>query len=305
MMVLLNILKIIGIILLCVLLLILLLLLLLLFVPIRYRLKAVRKAQEDAVMRGEVKITWFLHLISASFRYPEAAYLKVRIFGIPIFSTEKKADDKADDKADMASEEGKENTQQKDTDNSDSAREEEKTKNVSNIVDEDIEKKLEEKLQKEEEEPTIIRFFKKLLEKLINIKYTILKICDKIRHVIKNIRYYVAVVRSNCFQRAFSLCRTEVFSLLKSIMPRKIKGDFLIGTGDPASTAQVLAIHGMLYPIVGNNINITPDFENTVIEGDLLIKGKITIFKALKTAIKVYFNQDVSKVLRLLKREAA
>ena len=132
-----------------------------------------------------------------------------------------------------------------------------------------------------------------------------MQICDKIKHVISNIRYYLAVIQSNCFKRAFSLCKTEVFSLIKSILPRRIKGTFLVGTGDPASTAQILAVHGMLYPIIGNHITITPDFENAVIEGDLLVKGRITVFKALKTAIKVYFNKDVRKVLRLLKREAA
>lgn len=308
MIVLLNILKIIGIILLCILSFILVLLLLILFVPVRYRLKAVRKEQDDAMVHADAKVTWLLHLLSVSFRYPEAAYLKVRVFGIPVYSTEKKEQDKTEqDKNEQ--DKSEQSGQELDRVKSDEAKQkeitEEKAVEKQEEKQEELEKLLEEKIKEDEEEPTLIRFLKKLLEKLINIKYTILQICDKIKHIVKNVRYYVAIMKSNCFQRAFSLCKEEVFSLIKSIMPRKLKGSFLIGTGDPASTAQILAVHGMLYPFIGNHITIVPDFENTVIEGDLFIKGRITVFKILKTAVKVYFNKDVRKVLRLLKREAA
>lgn len=313
MIVLLNILKIIGIILLCILSFILVLLLLILFVPVRYRLKVVRKEQDDAIVHADAKVTWLLHLLSASFRYPEAAYLKVRVFGIPVYSTEKKEQDKTEqdkNEQDKSEQNGHELARVK----ADEAKQKDKTEEKAEgkavekkeeKQDEELEKLLEEKLKEDEEEPTLIRFIKKLLEKLIKIKYTILQICDKIKHIVKNLRYYVAIMKSDCFQRAFSLCKEEVFSLIKSIMPRKLKGSFLIGTGDPASTAQILAVHGMLYPFIGNHITIVPDFENTVIEGDLFIKGRITVFKILKTAVKVYFNKDVRKVLRLLKREAA
>lgn len=313
MIVFLNILKIIGIILLCILGLILLLLLLVLFVPIRYRVKTIRKLTDDAAVRANVKITWLLHAVSVSFRYPEAAYVKVCILGISVYSTGKKengenrktkeaVNDTSNDRVD----ETIQNTIEEKV-VSEKIKQEDENKNIdiAERIDENLEEMLEYKLNQEEEDPTIIRFFKKLIQKLKNIKYTILQICDKIKHVISNIRYYLAVIQSNCFKRAFSLCKTEVFSLIKSILPRRIKGTFLVGTGDPASTAQILAVHGMLYPIIGNHITITLDFENAVIEGDLLVKGRITVFKALKTAIKVYFNKDVRKVLRLLKREAA
>ena len=93
--------------------------------------------------------------------------------------------------------------------------------------------------------------------------------------------------------------------MLKSISPRKIRGSVLIGTGDPASTGQILAVYGMLYPLLGYHIDIVPDFEQQIIEGDLYVKGKITVFKALKTAWIVYFNKDLRRLIKLLKREAA
>ena len=169
----------------------------------------------------------------------------------------------------------------------------------------ELESELEQKLSEEEDIPTIKKFIQKLFNIVKNIKYTILKLYDKIKKIIKDILYYIAVLKSNCFQRAYAVCKTEIYLLVKSICPRKITGNFVVGTGDPASTAQILAIHGMLYPFIGNHINITPDFENSIFEGDLFIKGKITVVKLLRTAIKIYFNRDIRKVIRLLKREAA
>ena len=78
----------------------------------------------------------------------------------------------------------------------------------------------------------------------------------------------------------------------------------MIGTGDPASTGQVIAIYGILYPLLGNHIDIIPDFEQQIVEGDLLIKGKITLFRLVKTAWIVYFNKDLRRLIKLLKREA-
>ena len=53
----------------------------------------------------------------------------------------------------------------------------------------------------------------------------------------------------------------------------------------------------------------TIDFENTtienqIVEGELLVKGRITVFKALKMALVVFFNKDVRRLIKLLKREA-
>jgi len=190
------------------------------------------------MVHADAKVTWLLHLLSVSFRYPEAAYLKVRVFGIPVYSTEKKEQDKTEqDKNEQ--DKSEQNGQELDRVKADEAKQKDKTeeKTEEKAVEkqeekqEELEKLLEEKIKEDEEEPTLIRFLKKLLEKLIKIKYTILQICDKIKHIVKNVRYYVAIMKSNCFQRAFSLCKEEVFSLIKSIMPRKLKGNFLIGTG--------------------------------------------------------------------------
>lgn len=320
--VLLMILKVLGMILLILLGTILTLILLVLFVPVRYRIMVHRKTHEEVPVSVKLKATWFLHVLNAAFSYPEAAFLRIRIFCFTIFRSDKTQEPETFDqkkekngekpeKVSRKKEPGKKDLEEKppeektlppkllqkepahEKDSSDQAQ---TTDSREEAGDEKHKKGMISKL---------LEFIRKLWAAIRNIKYTILKICDKIKHIVKNIQYYRKIIQSDTFKRTWTVCSGQVFSLLKSVSPRKIQGNLLIGTGDPASTGQVLAIYGMLYPLLGNHIDIVPDFEQQIIEGDLYVKGRITVFKALKTAWIIYFNKDLRRLIKLLKREAA
>lgn len=290
----LTILKIIGIVLLSLLLLLVTVLLLILFVPVRYRVSGFRKQGDEVPVNVALKVTWFLHIVNVAFRYPEEAFIKVRLFCFTIFSTDKEQT-------------SKKKKEQKDL-SEEAIDKEEKPKTVTAGEETDhLEEELKEKEEafEKEDDPKISNFIKKLFSILKNIKYTICQIYGKIKHSIKNIRYYIRILKSDTFKRAWSFCSREVFILLKSILPRKFSADFVVGTGDPASTAQILSIQGILYPLVGDHINITPDFEHSIVEGNFFVKGKITVWRILLIAVRVYFNRDLRRVIRLFKKEAA
>lgn len=298
----LAILKILGIIILILLGVILTIVLLVLFVPIRYRITVHRKTDEEVPIVAEIKATWFFHILNIAFSYPAAAYVRVRVFCFTIFRSDKPSSEEKG-KVDVPEDNITQTPEEQNTKKQESSEEiaVETTKKAS-------EKTSEKEIEKEaetEESNKIWEFFRKLWDAIKNIKYTIQRICDKIKHIVNNIRYYTEILKSNTFRRAWTICSGQVFSLLKSLAPRKIQGKLLIGTGDPASTGQVLAVYGMLYPLLGNHIDIIPDFEQAILECDLLIKGRITIFKALKTAWIVFFNRDLRRLIRLLKREAS
>lgn len=315
--VLLTILKVLGIIILILLGTILTVILLVLFVPVRYRIMVHRKTQEETPVSVKLKVTWLLHAVNAAFSYPEAAFVRVRIFCFTIFRS-----DKAKDR-DTATGEDKEKEQKPPSAKPPSTKhllQEPVSEKGSGKPEENISDRKPEVHEKQTENDKaqnvsgkkkagilskLLEFIKKLWSVIKNIKYTILKICDKIKHIVKNIQYYIKILQSDTFKRAWTVCSGQVFSLLKSISPRKIEGSLLIGTGDPASTGKVLAVYGMLYPLLGNHIDIVPDFEQQIVEGDLYVKGKITVFKALKTAWIVYFNKDLRRLIKLFKREAA
>lgn len=342
-MVILTILKIIGIILLVALGLILFLLLLVLFVPIRYRIDASKDAEGEQQIHALIKVTWLLHLLNIRFLYPEEAYLRVRIACFTLFRSDQPTKEAASSKKNAAAEKKKE-SEAKTVKTSKASREAEDTLLATEDVegsgeqpqtmDEDgwspIDKtqiKPDEKTEapknqtenathtETDSEESISKWellrekilwcIRKIWKLLKNIRYTIQSIYDNIRNIIHHIRYYYRVLQSELFDRTWEKYSKEVLCLLKRIAPRKIKGYLHIGMEDPATTGQILGYYGMLYPLIGEHIDVVPDFEHVILEGTLKIRGNITLFQAVRIACTIYFDKDLQKLIRLLKREVA
>lgn len=350
--ILLLILKIIGIVLLVILGTLLLGIACALFVPVRYRIEAVRKEGEgEPPVLVRVKVTWLLHLINLLVRFDGELFVRARIFIITVFRMPKKErrfrkpekEEKAKKKRGQKKEEkskqsktGEESgpSQEKMTDAAGASESDESR--MSRIQDDVISKEYfdkdveirrpdgEEWDEAEEPEesaeaqkkpgfldklralPKILRtLFAKIRGLFENIQYTISSFCDKIRSVSDTIEYYRVIVEGEPFKRSFALCSGELLKIFKSLKPRKLEASLIVGMDDPAATGEILAVCGMLYPIIGGHVDVRGDFENKRLEGQLLIVGKLRMFTFLRTAVKVYFNKDIRKLYRLLKKEAA
>lgn len=278
--VLLLILKILGIVLLVLLGILLALLLIVLFVPVRYQGSGYREEGDPVPVHVQLKVTWLLHLVRVSFIYPEEAFLKVKVLFFQILPAKEKKK-KASNKKEAGS------------DVRDTASDQ-KISDEGNAADEDG----------GDDRRTLSDFVRKLFSAVRNIKYTIRKIYDKINHIIHNIRYYIKILQTESFKRAFVLCREQLLRLMKIVLPRKVSGTFTIGMEDPAATGQILSIYGILYPLIGDSITVIPDFEKPVMEGSFRFKGKITAFTLIRIAAKIYFDKDLKRVICLFKKEA-
>lgn len=139
-----------------------------------------------------------------------------------------------------------------------------------------------------------------------NIQYTISNFCDKIKSALDNIQYYREVMESDSFKQSMELCKGELGYVFRKLKPDKFEADLNIGMEDPATMGQILAVYGMLYPLIGQHIRLVADFESesTHIEGRLDIRGRIRTFTFLRVLIRVYMNKDIRKLIKLLKKEA-
>ena len=290
--VLLLILKILGIVLLVLLGILLALLLIVLFVPVRYQGSGYRKEGDPVPVHVQLKVTWLLHLVRVSFIYPEEAFLKVKILFFQILPAKEKKK-KASNKKEADGKKPKTDKKEVGSDVSDTASDQ-KISDEGNAADEDG----------GDDRRTLSDFVRKLFFAIRNIKYTIRKIYDKINHIIHNIRYYIKILQTESFKRAFALCREQLLRLMKIVLPRKVSGTFTIGMEDPAATGQILSIYGILYPLIGDSITVIPDFEKPVMEGSFRFKGKITAFTLIRIAAKIYFDKDLKRVICLFKKEA-
>ena len=304
------ILKIIGIILLAAIAFILLAVLVVLFVPIRYQV-SIERTEEDGAPPISVQgsVFWLLHLINVRFHYPEKPMLRARIalrtiFVYPQESTDSATSKKRKKKKTTVSEAsrdkspsiaadpgrlpaGQEQQNQAETDG------EEQTGQKKSIL---------QKLRSFVER--IIEFWNRLKQILSNIQYTIRRLCDKIKDILHNIQYYREVFESDVFQQSFALCRGELGYALRHLKPTKLKADWIIGTGDPVLNSDILAVYGVCYPLVGQNVRIVADYDAKHIEGTALIKGRIRLFALVRVAWRIYFNKNIRTLIRLLKKEA-
>lgn len=81
--------------------------------------------------------------------------------------------------------------------------------------------------------------------------------------------------------------------ILKHIKPTKLKLELQLGTGEPCSTGQVLGILGILYGCYGEGVQINPDFEHAILQGTIMVKGRIRLGSLLIIGIKLLLNKEI------------
>ncbi len=326
--ILLLILKIIGIVLGALLGIILLGIVLVLFVPVRYRAEVMRTESGDSppvVVRA--KAGWLLHIVNIRVDYPADVWLRVRILFFTIFKMPKQEKEKAEKKkpdkkrsAKTKPEKTKSEKVKPEKAKPETAKPAEEPEKPAETVKTDDAAALEmtgpqqfsaDETAEEGADGKKRRGIKfslkglwiKICKFFQNIWYTLTGICDKIKTIWKNIEYYTGILQSDTFKRSFALCKDELRQIFAYLKPRKLQADLVIGLDDPAATAKILSYYGILYPFVGNHVNIVPDFDRKRLEGSVLVKGKIKMFTFLKAAIRIYFNKDIKRLIKLFMKE--
>ena len=320
-----SILKILGIILLVILAVLILALLVVLFVPVRYRAKGEVPAEGNP--HGIVRVTWLLHLASFRLEYDSGKYENsfhwdFRILGIPFrlkqrAAVPKKKTETAEEEAETAiteKTEGKEKpavpvqTPKEEPQVSGQKRPDE-AGTVPGGESRTEQTKDSGGWEKEKASfftricNKIHSFFDNLKKSFQNIRYTITRLCDKIKRILDNLEYYRDILSRKDSLLVMGKVKGQAGRLLKHALPQKTNVNFIVGTGDPASTAQILAIHGILYPVIGETVHISPDFEEARLEGDFDIRGRVRIAVVLDVVLRIILDKKTWRFIRQLKKE--
>ena len=328
--ILLLILKWIGIVLAVFLLLVLLLINLGLFVPVRYRADA--SCQNDIeTLEAEFELSWMwkLFFLTACWKKGKAD-MKIRIGWKYLFSEEKEG--KSEEKIEVP-EEKEENDLQKEKEEQKFLKEQkeslppEKTNRSlpENNVQEQAEKrechqeKTESGIDKEEEEkesftadrrkaggrkkkPLWDRMKEKISEWIESCKSFWRKILAMGRNFRGKKEQIESFLTDASHRRAFCSLKREVRRFLGHVSPKDVKIVGKIGLEDPYMTGQALAVLGILFPFLGENTVIVPDFENKVLESSVHIEGKIHNFRMLAILWRLIKDRDVRKIIIDIKK---
>jgi len=302
------ILKIIGIVLLCLLGLFLLLLCFVLFVPVRYRIQAEWTAEPEN-RAVQAKITWLLHSVSAVFSYKESKFQQViRILGIRLNLNKEKADDGREKKRKRKTKQSKRNeNSDAEFDFSVEAGSNDGAEKSREIIESPISSEADESASEDEKQSFFSKcreFIEKLTDLFLNFKEKLRALFQKLADAKNNLDYYIEAFEDERNRQVIKLCLSQFGKIFKNIRPRKFRANIHVGMEDPASTGQLLAILGMIYPFFEGGLKVTPEFDEAVLEGSLFLKGRVTSFVLLRAAWRIYFNKDFRRMMRILKKEA-
>ena len=286
----LSILKIIGIVLLCILGIILLFLLLMLFIPIRYKVMAEGNLN-DTVKECQLtaKISWLLFWVYGKYAYPSEEGPIVKVGPFTVYGgKEKPKKEKKKNKKKKREKDAATDVETVEEDKPD------ESKNVETVFDS----------TETEKEGTGKRTLK---EKII---YTRQKIYDKINEIYKKIKYiltniekYLDILKSEEFKDVFKLCKTSFVRMFRMVKPRKVKINGTVGMKSPDQTGYICALIGVISPYFKKQIHVEPDFENFVVNGNVLIKGRMFMIVFMIIAVKAFFNKNIRRLIKMICKE--
>ena len=157
-----------------------------------------------------------------------------------------------------------------------------------------------------EEDNIIRRFFSKIfnyiVEKLRNLYNGIKSIIELCRSGKEKLRIIIDFIRSDELSGMVCFTKDNVLHLLKKIKPKFLKGDIRFGTGDPCSTGELLGAVAVARGLFAFDINIVPDFEEKVLEGNIKAKGGIRISTLLIIIFKFITSDEWKQFNALLKK---
>ncbi|MFT4105906.1 MAG: DUF2953 domain-containing protein [Lacrimispora sp.] len=298
------ILKILGLLLLVVLGLILSLLLLVLLVPVRYR----AEGSYDEKVKGKVRVTWLLHLISVTLSYEEDFIMTVRLFGFRILKPKK-----MDHELREAGEIMVQAMEVKPKEAVDDIKEEiqKKPEKKSRIKDfeEDIQSGTQSRKEdsawsgsqsfKEQESPEsdgktpwFLKLKEKIRKQLLKLKFFFHRICDTLKAVKDKKEKLQAWVSDKENQKTVKLLLRQLKKLLRHILPRRGKGNVTFGFDDPYVTGQVLTYASVVYPFCYKHLNLYPVFDRVVLKADGNFRGRIRIGTILAIAGRMLLHKN-------------
>ena len=331
--ILLFILKIIGIILAVILGVLVLLICVVLFVPVEYRAKGECRGIRE--INGMVHVRWLFGLLRASAVYKDHKLDYIFCIAWKKISNhddgkEKDEDEIHDEKIDPQSKDEKmdskkadaqedsENNERDDERSGESKENDKEESCLHQIYEKDVEKvpqiyeekrheDVENEYQSDEEENrtgflvfrTIREKYEKIIDKIKticrNIKCTRDRLYDKIKEISDKKDVVSDFISDETHRKAFEKLINEGLVLIKRIKPGKLELDMEYGFGDPSLTGRSLALFSMIYPFLGGDLRITPDFQNQKLNGRCLVQGRIYVWYFVFAAVRLLLSKYIRR----------
>lgn len=310
-----------------------------LFVPVRYAADAQYDKNSGKKPVLHVRVTWLLHLFRFFMEYDEGFKMRAQILFFSLYDSERPIEpeikeqkektskkkqktgkrtvfDEQPQKSGVQAQENESKTEAEQTaeENPD---ESEAVCSPEQIDIQERKKTAKKKSRASRKKPSLAEKFKRFVERIkqacrrikaffIRIAQTIRGIFDKSVSLKETVQekatHFSEMLQDEENRELVHFLWEQLKRLLQKIRPKKYRLRVRYGFEDSETTGWLAVRLAVLYGLLGLDIELIPDFEESVFEGEGMIKGKIRLAGILMIAGKVYFNRLVQK--KLLKKSS-
>ncbi|MEG0720413.1 MAG: DUF2953 domain-containing protein, partial [Lachnospiraceae bacterium] len=126
--------------------------------------------------------------------------------------------------------------------------------------------------------------------------------CGKIRALLKQKDRAVTFIQAPSHKKAFRKVKKEAIRLLGFMKPKRFQIKAHYGFDDPYLTGKILAYISLIYPFFGNYIEIEPDFEEEILEGNIAFKGRIRVIYFVMVGCNLLLDKQVRRTYQDIKK---
>lgn len=297
-----------------------------LFVPVRYAADAQYDKNSGKKPVLHVRVTWLLHLFRFFMEFDEDFKMRAQVLFFSLYDSEKTIEPETKEQKGKNSKK-KQKTLKRTVFDEQSQKSGVQAQEVRGRIEQEPLQETESGIevpQTAEENPRVSRKKLSLAEKFKCFGERIKQVCRQIK------AFFIRIAQTirGIFDKSVSLKDAvqekithlsemlhdeenrelvhflweQLKRLLQKIRPKKYRLRIRYGFEDSETTGWLAVRLAVLYGLLGLDIELIPDFEESVFEGECMIKGKIRLAGILMIAGKVYFNRLVQK--KLLKKSS-
>lgn len=290
-----------------------------LFVPVRYAADAQYDKNSGKKPVLHVRVTWLLHLFCFFMEYNEGFKMRTQVLFFPLYDSERPIEPEIKEQKEKASKKKQKAGERTVFD--------EQPQKVRKRIEQEPPQETGSETEAEqtaEENPRVSRkklslaekfkcFVERIKQVCRRIKAFFIRIAQTIRGIFdksvslkdavqEKITHFSEILHDEENRELVHFLWEQLKRLLQKICPKKYRLRIRYGFEDSETTGWLAVRLAVLYGLLGLDIELIPDFEESVFEGEGMIKGKIRLAGILMIAGKVYFNRLVQK--KLLKKSS-
>ena len=133
------------------------------------------------------------------------------------------------------------------------------------------------------------------------IEYTFQVFCDKMNVLIEKKEKIRSFLEDEIHHVAFLKAIQSLKRLVLRLKPTDFSGNVRFGFEDPAVTGKTLAVLSVTAPFFEGNLEVEPEFQEEILEGELLIAGKLTAWKFTALVLELFTDKNIRKTISHIK----